>query len=108
MDSVHQNPVSCPRCKRYSLSKTRQPWPEGYMEFNLSQFDLKNSDPERITEQEGIDRYLRIQKRMIFEVIFKEWSKEFKERERKERITMIINIFKKSFKLVLMIEECSF
>jgi len=37
---------------------------------------------------------LRLQKRVIFEMIFKEWSKEFKERDRKEKIAMIIKMFK--------------
>ena len=89
-----KNPVSCPRCKSYSLSKTRQPWPEGYMDVNFSPFDLKISDPEWIAEQDRIDCDLRLQRRVIFEVIFKGWSREFKERERKEKIVMIIKMFK--------------
>jgi hypothetical protein len=88
------NPMSCPRCKSYSLSKTRQPWPEGYVEFNFSPNDFEVRDPEWIAEQGQIDRDVRLQKRVIFEKIFKEWSKEFIEYERKEKIATIIKMFK--------------
>jgi hypothetical protein len=88
------NPLSCPRCKSYSLSKTRQPWPDGYVEINFSFYELKVRDPEWIAEQDLIDRDLRLQKRVIFEKIFKDWSKEFKEYEREKKIFTIIKMFK--------------
>jgi hypothetical protein len=88
------NPISCPRCKSYSISKTRQPWPEGYNAIDFSHYDFRVGDSEWIAEQDRIDRDSRLQKRVIFEKIFKDWSKEFKEFERKEKIATIIKMFK--------------
>ena len=48
-------PVSCPRCKSYTVSKNRQPRPEGYSDKSFSWGDFANHDPEYESQQDILD-----------------------------------------------------
>ena len=89
-----QKPVSCPRCKSYTISKNCQPWPDEFTDVNFIKSDFEIQDLDWIAEQNKIDRQIRLQKRAIFEKIYGEWKREFDEREKKSRVDKIIRMFK--------------
>ena len=91
---VVSRPLSCPRCKSYTVSKNRQPMPEGYADvyFNLEDFEIR--DPFWIAEQNNLDKKQRVRKYAGYEQIHANWMKNFSEHWQKETSQMVIATFK--------------
>jgi len=59
-------PLSCPRCKSYTVSRNRQPWPEGYSKESFSGWDFANHDPEWKRQQDILDQERNTRKRAVY------------------------------------------
>jgi DNA-directed RNA polymerase subunit RPC12/RpoP len=78
------NPVSCPRCKSYSLSKTRQSWPEGFVDVSFYWGDFEIRDRSWKEQQDTLDKERRSKKKAVFETTAKKWRDEYITRLWKE------------------------
>jgi hypothetical protein len=87
-------PLSCPRCKSYTVSKNRQSWPEGYKEVSFSGWDFVIDDPEWKRQQEIFDHEQKTRKRAVFSGIVDTWNAEFAEEQRKKTVERIIHLWK--------------
>jgi hypothetical protein len=66
-------PLSCPRCKSYTVSKNRQTWPEGYSDVFFTSGDFAIYDPEWKTHHDFLDQEQKARKRDVFEKIAERW-----------------------------------
>jgi len=87
-------PLSCPRCKSYTVSRNRQPWPEGYSKESFSGWDFANHDPEWKRQQDIIDQERNTRKRAVYSGIAERWNAEFAEEQKKKTIERIIHLWK--------------
>lgn len=87
-------PLSCPRCKSYTVSKNRQSWPEGYEEVSFSGWDFDINDPEWKRQQDILDKERKAKKLAFYSGIAETWNAEFAEEQRKKTIEKIIRLWK--------------